>query len=84
MHQKGSPIYQNDSKNVSLRGTYIKGNYDDLPNLIFFSELFDPVTNWVPFFNNNEHRFLEYRNIWLVNPRNFGNSDRHDSLDIED
>lgn len=77
----GAPKLQ-DSKNVTLRGSYIKGNYNDLPNLIFFSELLDPVNNWIPFFTNSENRFLDYRNIWLVNPRNFGNSDRSHSYDL--
>jgi pimeloyl-ACP methyl ester carboxylesterase len=27
---------------------------------------------------------LNYRNIWVVNTRNFGDSDHHDSLDMED
>jgi len=27
---------------------------------------------------------LDYRNVWILNPRNFGNSDRHPSWDMED
>ena len=27
---------------------------------------------------------MDYRNIWLVNPRNFGTSDRHHSFDLAD
>lgn len=51
--------------------------------MIFFADYFDPVTNWIPFFNSPDNNFLDYRNIWLVNPRNFGNSDRCDSFDME-
>jgi len=67
-----------------LRGTYLKGRYNDLPNLIFFPELCDKVENWIPFFTNPQNRILGYRNVWIVNPRNFGNSDRHPSFDTED
>ena len=52
------------SKDVTLRGTYIKGNFNDLPNLIFFSECLDPVTNWVKFFTNPENRV---KNNYLKN-----------------
>lgn len=27
---------------------------------------------------------MEYRNVWVLNPRNFGDSDHHDSFDLED
>jgi len=27
---------------------------------------------------------LDYRNVWILNPRNFGNSDRHPSWDMEE
>ena len=27
---------------------------------------------------------MDYRNVWILNPRNFGNSDRHPSWDMED
>jgi len=67
---------------VSLRGTYIKGNFEDLPNLIFFPELCDPASNWTEFFLNPENKFLNHRNVWLVDPRNFGNSDQHPSFDL--
>jgi pimeloyl-ACP methyl ester carboxylesterase len=71
-----------DTKNVNLRGTYLKGNFNDLPNLIFFPEMCDPSTNWVNFFSNPDNKFLNYRNVWLVDPRNFGNSDQHASFDL--
>ena len=85
---------------MTLRGTYIKGNFNDLPNLIFFSECLDPVNNWVNFFTdpnnrvkkNNEYendinifsKFLDYRNVYLLNPRNFGNSDYHPSFELDE
>lgn len=27
---------------------------------------------------------MDYRNVWILNPRNFGNSDRHPSWDLEE
>ena len=27
---------------------------------------------------------MKYRNIWVVNTRNFGDSDHHDSLEMEE
>jgi hypothetical protein len=38
---------------VGLSGVHLKGNYNDLPALIFFTEAFDKPSNWVPFFKNS-------------------------------
>jgi len=73
-----------DTRHVNLRGTYLKGNFDDLPNLIFFPEICDPASNWTEFFTNPDNKFLNYRNVWLVDPRNFGNSDQHSSFDLSE
>lgn len=43
----GLPKYTDNTKDVSLRGMYIKGEYSDLPNLIFFTEACDLNKNWV-------------------------------------
>jgi pimeloyl-ACP methyl ester carboxylesterase len=50
--------------------------------MIFFGEMFDQHEHWSDFFN--EHNISQARNIYLLHPRNFGNSDRHDSFDVED
>jgi len=65
-----------------LRGVVLKGNYNDLPNLIFLPEAFDTIENWIPFFTNNQ--ILNHRNVHIITPRNFGNSDRNESFDIEE
>jgi pimeloyl-ACP methyl ester carboxylesterase len=83
-HSTGHAKYIEESRNVTLRGTRLKGNYNDLPNLIFFSEVLDPVSNWTAFFTDPDNKFLDYRNVWLVNPRNFGNSDRNSCFDYSD
>lgn len=63
------------SKDVQLRGIRIQGNFADLPNLIFFPDLFDLAENWVPFFTNPKAGILDQRNVYIVYPRNFGSSD---------
>lgn len=63
------------AKDVQLRGIRIQGNFEDLPNLIFFPDLFDQVENWVPYFTNKSSSILDYRNVYLLYPRNFGTSD---------
>jgi pimeloyl-ACP methyl ester carboxylesterase len=80
----GNSQVVSDTRQVALRGTYLKGNFDDLPNLIFFPELCDPASNWTEFFTDPDNKFLNYRNVWLVDPRNFGNSDQHSSFDLAD
>lgn len=69
---------------MNLRGIYIKGNYLDLPNFIFLTEMCDPTVNWIDFFCAPENKILDYRNVWILNTRNFGNSDRNESFDLED
>lgn len=63
---------------VELRGLKISGNYSDLPALIFFPQVFDTVESWLPFFLNK--KILSKRDIYLLYPRNFGNSDLNDSF----
>lgn len=88
---KGSAEYVKVTENVKLRGVTLKGRYDDLPNMLFFPEMCDNVENWIPFFSDPNNRVylrlyqtLDYRNVHILNPRNFGNSDRFDSFDIEE
>lgn len=50
--------------------------------MIFFTELFDQPSNWAQFFQ--QHNISTQRNIYLVSPRNFGDSDRHESFDVEE
>lgn len=50
--------------------------------MIFIGEMFDQHSNWTKFFN--DYKVNEQRNIYMISPRNFGNSDRNESLDIEE
>lgn len=77
----GTPELQKDSKEVQLRGIRLKGNSEDLPHLIFFTDLFDTPESWMPFFLNDKHKLLDYRNVFILNPRNFGMSDRCNDVD---
>ena len=72
------------SESVQLRGTFLQGRRPDLPTLIWFSDLVEPVDNFAPFFNNPDHKILDVRNVWLLNYRNMGDSDHHESFAMED
>jgi pimeloyl-ACP methyl ester carboxylesterase len=60
---------------VQLRGIKLTGYRQDLPNMIFFPDLFDTAENWVPFFRKSTNSILNHRNVYIVYPRNFGTSD---------
>ena len=67
---------------VQLRGTYLKGRAPDLPTMIWFSELLDPADNFKPFFSRPDNKILNVRNVWLLDIRNMGRSDHHESFDM--
>jgi len=67
-----------DSSDVQLRGIHLSGNKEDLPSLIFFPDMFDNVENWIQFFMHEKNSILDERNVYLLYPRNFGNSDHCD------
>jgi len=69
---------------VELRGTFLQGRRSDLPTMIWFSDLVEPVENFENFFSNPKHKVLENRNVWLLNYRNMGDSDHHKSFAMED
>jgi len=52
--------------------------------MIWFSDLVEPVENFIPFFSAPEHKILDIRNVWLLNIRNMGDSDHHGSFDMAD
>ena len=72
---EGASELCSNTKDVQLRGVRIQGNYTDLPNMIFFPDLFDQVENWIPFFTASQNAILDYRNVYILYPRNFGSSD---------
>jgi pimeloyl-ACP methyl ester carboxylesterase len=73
---------ENTSKeNMELRGIKLNSNYNDNPNMLFFVDYFDKPENWLAFFMNNQT--LDYRNVYILNSPNFGNSDYNNQHDLE-
>lgn len=68
---------------VELRGIHIKSSMEDSPNLIFIPEAFDQAENWLQFFSNPANKIASQRNVWILYPRNFGNSDRNPNMSWE-
>ncbi len=52
--------------------------------MLWFPEVMEPAENWEKWFLKPENKVLDYRNVWLLNPRNFGDSDHNTSFDLED
>lgn len=78
---RGSAIKNQNSKDVQLRGIKLNSNYQDNPNMLFFVDYFDKPENWLSFFMQNGT--LDYRNVYILNNPNFGNSDHTDVSDLE-
>ena len=68
---------------MRLRGTFLKGRHADLPTMIWLSDLVEPCENFQKFFNREDNKVKDYRNVWLLNYRNMGDSDHHDSFALE-
>ena len=68
---------------MKLRGEFIQGSRPDLPTLIWLSDLVEPCENFHKFFNREDNKIRDLRNVWLLNYRNFGDSDHHDSFSLE-
>jgi pimeloyl-ACP methyl ester carboxylesterase len=77
-------MYQSDSNKVRLRGKFLKSRNDDMPTMLWFPEVMEPAENWESWLKKPDNKILDYRNVWLLNPRNFGDSDHHNSFDIEE
>lgn len=70
-----------DTQDVALRGLRVQGKHADLPNLLFFVDYLDAAENWLPFFLNPRSQLLDYRNVFILHPRNFGQSDHCNKTD---
>jgi hypothetical protein len=68
---------------VKLRGKFIKGRHPDLPTMIWLADLVEPAENFNKFFTREDNKISDIRNIWLLNYRNFGDSDHHDSFAVD-
>lgn len=76
--------HKSSTNQVTLRGKYISGSSLDLPNLIWLPDLFDHAENFESFFTHADNKVKKVRNIHLLNHRNFGHSDHHDTIDLND
>jgi pimeloyl-ACP methyl ester carboxylesterase len=52
--------------------------------MIWLSDLLEPSENFQKFFTRPDNKILDMRNVWLLNYRNMGDSDHHDSFALED
>ncbi len=80
---QGASLQTNTDK-VRLRGKFLKSRNEDMPTMLWFPEVMEPAENWEKWFSRKDNSILDCRNVWLVNPRNFGNSDHHSSFDLEE
>lgn len=51
--------------------------------MIWLGDLLEPAENFTGFFQRDDNKILDVRNVWLLNYRNFGDSDHHDSFALE-
>jgi hypothetical protein len=61
----------------------MRGRQGDLPTLIWLSDLLEPSENFAKFFSRPDNKILDVRNVWMLNTRNFGDSDHHESFALE-
>ena len=74
---------QKETDKVKLRGQFLKGRNSDLPTMIWLADLLEPSENFTKFFTRPDNKILDVRNVWLLNYRNFGDSDHHESFGLE-
>jgi pimeloyl-ACP methyl ester carboxylesterase len=77
-------VKQSDTRAVKLRGTHLKARGADLPTMIWLGDIVEDANNFKPFFDRTENKVRDVRNVWLLNIRNQGHSDHHDSYDMEE
>lgn len=77
-------VKQSDTRAVKLRGTHLKARGADLPTMIWLGDIVEDANNFKPFFDRADNKVRDVRNVWLLNIRNQGHSDHHDSYDMEE
>jgi pimeloyl-ACP methyl ester carboxylesterase len=55
-----------------------------MPTLLWFPDLVEPAENFESFFTKADNKVTNIRNVWLLNYRNQGSSDHHESFSMED
>jgi pimeloyl-ACP methyl ester carboxylesterase len=72
------------NEDVELRGTFIPSRKVDMPTMIWLPEMTEKAENFETFFNRADNKIRDVRNVWLLNYRNTGRSDHHESFDLHD
>lgn len=62
----------------------MQGRRSDLPTLIWLPELVESASNFEQFFARSDNKILNYRNVWLLDYRNQGDSDHHPSYAMQE
>lgn len=55
-----------------------------MPTLIWLPDLVEQAENFEQFFGDAKSKVRRLRNVWLLNYRNQGSSDHHDSYEMND
>lgn len=76
--------FQDNTKNVQLRGKMLPCKQNDMPYLIWLPDLLEPAENFQKFFTRGANGVDQVRNVWLLDYRNQGLSDHHQSYDLND
>jgi pimeloyl-ACP methyl ester carboxylesterase len=69
---------------VKLRGTLLPARGVDKPVMIMLPDILEPAANFSKFFNRENNKVRDQRNVWLLDYRNQGESDHHNSYDLEE
>ena len=52
--------------------------------MIWLGDILEPAANFSKFFNRENNKVRDQRNVWLLDYRNQGESDHHNSYDLEE
>jgi len=55
-----------------------------LPTLIWLADIVDTAESFEKFFTRPDNNIMNFRNVWLLDYRNFGYSDHHESFTMSD
>ena len=77
-------FYRQNNSDVKLKGKFLKSLRPDMPTLVFIPEIFESSEGYERFFSDPDNGILQYRNVWILSQRNFGDSDHHPSFDLDD
>lgn len=74
--------HRSKNEDVEIRGTFLPSRKPDMPTMIWLPEMTERAENFEHFFNRADNKIRDVRNVWLLNYRNTGLSDHHDSFDL--